>query len=456
MVSRRKFIAAGTAALAGLAAEKSATALVPPEPAEDERTPANNNEYTPVIVPNGATLPFRKVRGVKIFHLIAEPVQHEMAPGLNLECWGYNGRTPGPVIEAVEGDRVRIYVTNKLPEPTSVHWHGVLLPNGMDGVSGLTQAPIQPQQTFRYEFTFKHPGTFMYHPHFDEMTQMGLGMMGMIVVHPKRRTGPKVDRDFSLMVSEWFVEPGARRPNPSVMADFNLLTFNSRAFPGTDPLVVRTGERVRIRFGNLGAMDHHPIHLHGFAFRVTGTDGGPVPVSAQKPETAVLVPVGTTRDIEFVADAPGDWPLHCHMTHHVMNQMGHDLPNLIGADLKKLDAAMKPLFPEYISMGAEGMGGHAEHIEKLPVPANSIPMRGAHGPFGYIDMGGMFTIVKVRSDLKSYADPGWYVHPQHEVASVASPEELERDGIKPGTDDKRAPDPHQHHHHHHHGTQRKT
>jgi FtsP/CotA-like multicopper oxidase with cupredoxin domain len=441
MVSRRKFIAAGTAALAGLAVEGSAEARVTDQPA------STNGEYTPVIVPNGATLPFKRAAGVKIFHLIAEPVQHEMSPGLNLECWGYNGRTPGPVIEVVEGDRVRIYVTNKLPEPTTVHWHGVLLPNGMDGVSGLTQPPIQVGETFRYEFTFKHPGTFMYHPHFDEMTQMGLGMMGMIVVHPKRRIGPKVDRDFSLMLSEWFVEPGARRPNPSVMNEFNLLTFNSRAFPGTEPLVVRTGERVRIRFGNLGAMDHHPIHLHGFTFRVTGTDGGPVPLSAQKPETAVLVPVGTTRDIELVADVPGDWPMHCHMTHHIMNQMGHDLPNLIGADLSKLDAAMKPIFPDYTSMGAEGMGGHAEHMEHLRVPKNSIPMRGMRGPFGYIDMGGMFTILKVRNELSSRADPGWYEHPKGEVASVATAEELERDGIDSG-EKKETPDPHRHHKHH--------
>ena len=118
---------------------------------------AAGRDYTPVVTPNGWTLPYTVRDGVKVFHLIAEPVKHEFAPGLLGECWGYNGTTPGPTIEAVEGDRVRIYVTNRLPEPTSVHWHGILLPNGMDGVSGLTQKAIEPGETFHYEFTLRQP-----------------------------------------------------------------------------------------------------------------------------------------------------------------------------------------------------------------------------------------------------------------------------------------------------------
>src|SRR5204862_2577327 len=124
-------------------------------------------DYTPVVTPNGATLPWKLVDGVKVFHLIAEEVDHEFAPGLMAKCWGYNGRTPGPTIEVVEGDRVRIFVTNKLGEPTSVHWHGIFLPNGMDGVAGLTQKAIEPGETYKYEFTLRQHGTHMYHPHFD-------------------------------------------------------------------------------------------------------------------------------------------------------------------------------------------------------------------------------------------------------------------------------------------------
>src|SRR6516162_2084220 len=208
--------------------------------------------YTPVVTPNGWTLPYKVRDGVKVFHLIAEPVQHEFAAGLVCDCWGYNGTTPGPTIEVVEGDRVRIYVTNRLPEPTSVHWHGILLPNGMDGVTGLTQKPIAPGQTFKYEFTLLQHGTHMYHPHFDEMTQMSLGMQGLFIIHPRHPTH-RPDRDFAIMLNEWRIDPGTSRPNPNEMVDFNVFTMNSKAFPGTAPLVVRLGDRVKIRLGNLSA-----------------------------------------------------------------------------------------------------------------------------------------------------------------------------------------------------------
>lgn len=210
-----------------------------------------------VTTPNGTTLPWREVSGVKVGHLIAQAVQHEFAPGLVAECWGYNGGTPGPTLEAVEGDRLRIYVTNHLPEPTTVHWHGLILPNGMDGVSGLNQEPIPVGETFVYEFTARYPGTYMYHPHYDEMTQIALGMTGMFIVHPRRPNGPRVDRDFVLMTHEFRLDVGAKRPDPTEMTDFNLLTFNSKIYPGTAPLLIGKGERVRIRFGNLSPMDHH-------------------------------------------------------------------------------------------------------------------------------------------------------------------------------------------------------
>src|SRR5690349_7211934 len=192
-----------------------------------QRPGVPGEDYTPVITPDGVALPWKLVDGVKVFHLVAEEVRHEFAPGLEATCWGYNGRVHGPTIEAVEGDRVRIYVTNRLPEPTSVHWHGVYLPNGMDGVGGLTQPTIKPGETFKYEFTLRQHGTHMYHPHFDEMTQMGLGMMGSFIIHPRH---PKVrpDRDFTVMLSEWRIDPGTRRPNPNEMVEFNVFTMNSK------------------------------------------------------------------------------------------------------------------------------------------------------------------------------------------------------------------------------------
>jgi hypothetical protein len=407
----------------GWARSYSGTSLPPQPPGQPGR------DYTPTITPGGVTLPFKIVEGVKVFHLVAQEVEHEMAPGLKTKCWGYNGRVHGPTLEAVEGDRVRVYVTNQLSAPTTVHWHGVYLPNGMDGVGGLTQRSIQPGETFKYEWTFRQHGTLMYHSHHDEMTQMALGLMGMIVVHPRRPSaGYKVDRDFVMLLSEWYIKPGTSRPDPMKMSDFNMLTINAKAFPGTTPLVCRRGDRVRLRFGNLSAMDHHPIHLHGHYFKVVATDGGPIPLSAQYPESSLLVPVGSTRDAELIADAPGDWPLHCHMTHHVMNQMGHDLPNMIGVKPGDLDARTRKLLPGYMTMGESGMGDMGEM--GMAVPDNSIPMVGAKGPFGYITMGGMFTLLKVRDELTdSNVDPGWYRHPAGTVADQATAAELARDGI---------------------------
>jgi len=380
-----------------------------------------------VVTPNGSTLPLRMVNGVKVGHLIAGELDHEFAPGLTAKAWGYNGSTPGPTIEVTQGDRVRLYVTNRLPEPTTVHWHGVILPNGMDGVSGLNQRPIPPGETFVYEFTFKDAGTFMYHPHYDEMTQMALGMNGMIVVHPRTPRGRPVDRDFVLMAHEWRIEPGAARPDPNAMDDFNVLTFNSRAFPGTAPLVMGVGERVRIRIGNLSPMDHHPIHLHGVNAELTWTDGGEVPPSARHPETTFLVPVGSVRVFEFTPTEPGDWAMHCHMTHHVMNQMGHGFPVMVGADAQRIDRRVQGLVPSYMTMGHDGMGTMSEM--SMPVPPNSIPMRGGAGPFGSVDMGGMFTLLKVRERPEEEDGTGWYVHPKGTVAEAASAERMKADGI---------------------------
>jgi len=371
---------------------------------------ANGVAYTPVVTPNGSTLPHRLNDGVKEFHLVAEPVEREFAPGMTVKCWGYNGQTPGPTIEAVEGDRVRLFVTNKLPEHTTVHWHGALLPCGMDGVGGLNQPQIAPGETWVYEFTLRQHGTLMYHPHADEMVQMAVGMMGMFVVHPKRwERAP--DRDFAIMLHEWAVHPGTYRPDPAVMLDFNMFTLNSRVFPGTDPLVVKTGDRVRIRLGNL-SMDQHPIHLHGYAFQVVATDGGEIPETARWPETTVAVPVGATRDIEFVADAPGDWALHCHKSHHTMNAMGHGVPNTLGVDQSEVQKRIAALLPGYMAMGEKGMAEMQEMADHMQGPENTLPMMMGEGPFGNIEMGGMFTVLKVRDGITSYEDPGWYDYPR--------------------------------------------
>jgi FtsP/CotA-like multicopper oxidase with cupredoxin domain len=271
----------------------------------------------PVVTPDIPKLPYTMDGGVKVFHLIAEPVKRELMPGRMINVWGYNGVCPGPTIEATNGDRLRIIVENRLPEPTTMHWHGLEIPNLMDGMPYISQKPILPGERYPYEFTVHQDGTFFYHSH-GAMQEM-MGMIGMFVLYPKQAYAPAVDHDFGIVLQEWALLPNNTIPNTTNM-EFNWLTFNGKAAPATTPLVVRLNSRVRIRMVNIG-MDHHPIHLHGHTFAVTGTEGGRQPQSSWTTGNTVLVGVAQARDIEFVASNPGDWMVHCHLPHHMMNSM---------------------------------------------------------------------------------------------------------------------------------------
>ena len=420
--TRRQFLNRAAAGLFGAALVSKVGAASLPEAALQDKpgmqpplAPPNGRPYQPVATLNGWTLPWRMKDGWKEFHLVAEPVRRQMAPGMTAHLWGYNGQSPGPTIECVEGDRVRIFVTNKLPEHTTIHWHGILLPNGMDGVGGLTQPHIPVGKTFVYEFEMKKSGTFMYHPHADEMVQMAMGMHGFLVVHPKNPNVMRVDRDFVFLMNAFDIDPGSATPKVSTMLDFNLWCWNSRVFPGIDALAVRKGDRVRIRIGNL-TMTNHPIHLHGYDFEVTGTDGGWVPKGARWPEVTIDVAVGQMRAIEFVADAPGDWAFHCHKSHHTMNAMGHNVPTMIGVDHRGVAQKILELVPDYMVMGERGMADMQEM--EMPLPDNTLPMMTGSGPFGALEMGGMFTVVKVREGLArdDYRHPRWYPPPPRTVA----------------------------------------
>ena len=423
MLSRRNLLGA-SAVLAGAAAVSGRVqaaaipeAVTTTSPAmQPPLVPSSGPAYQPVVTLNGWTLPWRMNGDWKEFHLVAEQVVREFAPGMKVHLWGYNGQSPGPTIECVEGDKVRIFVTNKLPEHTTVHWHGMLVPNGMDGVGGITQPHIKPGQTFVYEFQIRKSGTFMYHPHSDEMVQMAMGMMGFFVVHPSDPNLHRVDRDFVFLMSSYDIDPGGALPKVMTMTEFNMWTWNSRVFPGIDPLVVRRGDLVRVRIGNL-TMTNHPIHLHGPNFQVTCTDGGWIKESARIPEVSTDVPVGAMRAFEVVADEPGDWAFHCHKSHHTMNAMGHTVKTFIGAQQKDLTKAIKKLVPDYMPMGSAGMAEMGQM--EMPMPDNTLPMMTGFGQYGPIEMGGMFTVMKVREGIApdDYKDPGWYKHPAGTVAS---------------------------------------
>jgi FtsP/CotA-like multicopper oxidase with cupredoxin domain len=339
--SRRDFLRKGAAAALGLAA---APALAqheghsmghPPEDAATPRitrstpaTPATptgprgrdareGKSYVPVLAPDVATMPWEWDGNVKVFHMTCDVVQTPIVPWRTFNTWGYNGSTPGPTIEVVEGDRVRIVVDNNLPEGTTLHWHGLEVPIGMDGVEGISQDLIAPGGRFVYEFTLRQNGTFFYHSH-RPMQQM-LGMIGLFIVHPRKPHEPRVDRDFAFVLQEWAALPSNPTPNTLAM-EFNWLTMNGRSAPATTPVLCKLGERVRLRFVNLG-MDHHPMHMHGHTWVVTGTEGGRLPRTLWRPGNTELVGVAQARDTEFVADNPGDWMLHCHLPHHMMNSM---------------------------------------------------------------------------------------------------------------------------------------
>ena len=272
----------------------------------------------PIETPDVPKLPWKMNNGVKEFHLYARHMRREFLPNKWFDVWSFNESMPGPTIEAVEGDRVRIFVHNELPESTGIHWHGLEVPIALDGVPGLTQDPILAGDTFVYEFDLHQNGTFFYHTH--GAMQEALGMVGLFIIHPNVAYDPPVDRDFGLILQEWAILPGSSITNTMSM-EFNVFTVNGRSAPYITPMVVRLGDRVRIRLVNFSVIDHHPMHLHGLTFWITGTEAGRIPDSAWIPSNNVLVAVAQSRDIEFVANNPGDWVMHCHMFHHMMNFM---------------------------------------------------------------------------------------------------------------------------------------
>jgi manganese oxidase len=327
MQSSRRLFLRGLASVAGAASAQTVYARhVHPAPRRRAPRPALappvgphgfGPGIVPVVSPDVPDMPWRLENSVKVFDIRVEHVRTELIPGRVLDGWGFNGSIPGPTIQVTEGDRVRLNVENRLAEPFSMHWHGLEIPNEMDGMPGISQDAIPPDGRFTYEFTLKQNGTFFYHSHMAMQEMMGL--IGLFIIHPRRAHTPPVDRDFGIILQEWALLPNNTIPN-SLAMEFNWLTMNGKAGPATTPLIVKLGERVRIRVVNLG-MDHHPMHIHGHQFYVTGTEAGRIRTTAVIPENTVLVGVAQARDVEFVADNPGDWHFHCHLPHHMMNQM---------------------------------------------------------------------------------------------------------------------------------------
>ncbi len=325
MANRRSFLQSALGLGAGLFATEKLEAAVPHSSAKalkaDRQKDLGPAFNVPVITPDIGDLAYTMDGSTKVFHLVAQVVKRQIAPDKTIDVWGFNGTAPGPTIQVNEGDHVRVIFDNQLPEPTSIHWHGFEDQIGYDGQPGISQEPVRPGGRFVYEFDIHQNGTYFYHSHM-AMQEMA-GMLGVFIMHPKNPYSPHCDKDFALNIQEYAVLPNNTVPNTMNM-EFNWLVLNGRAGPSITPLIVRQNDRVRIRFVNLG-MDHHPMHLHGHTFQVTGTEGGRIPETAWWPGNTVLVGVAQARNIEFVANNPGDWMVHCHLPHHQMNQMSSNV-----------------------------------------------------------------------------------------------------------------------------------
>jgi manganese oxidase len=329
-----------------------------------EKLPPGNT--VPMVSPDVPDLPFEMDGAVKVFRLKAEPLKQKIAPFKTIDVWGYNGSSPGPTIQVIEDDRVRIIVENGLPESTSMHWHGLEVPIEQDGVPFISQKPIPPGGSYTYEFTVHQEGTFFYHAH-SAMQEM-IGLIGMFIAHPRTPFVPRADHDFGIVLQEWAVLPGNSVPNTAAM-EYNWLTFNGLSAPASTPLIVRLGSRVRLRFVNLG-MDHHPIHLHGHQFVITGTEGGRSPESTWYPGNTVLVGVAQARVVEFEAKYPGTWMIHCHLPHHMMNSMTDLLRDRQIQTANSTDAqAMQQMQSLSESIGVE-------HVHHSPIAANANQVPG--------------------------------------------------------------------------------
>lgn len=328
-LTRRDLLKAGFLTFPVLLAAEPEAPRVPSDPRITPAAPPRNDGFVPCITPGIPTLPYRKQGNVKVFELTAEPVTvlfQDMSDPNGVRrrpiyCWGYNGSSPGPTFEVVEGDTVRIHFRNNLPDPSTVHWHGLHIPLGMDGVPEISQPMVKPGGEFVYEFTLNQSGTYFYHSHVMAAKQVGLGLMGFFIVHPRNpEPWQIVDRDYAYMLHAWKIDPGSPNPDPSEMSEFNYFTMNGVPGPDIVPMAARLGERVRIRVSNL-SMLAHPIHLHGHTYKVTDWGGGFLPPHQHITANTVNISAAEVRAMEFTAERPGKWLFHCHFTHHTMNDM---------------------------------------------------------------------------------------------------------------------------------------
>ena len=266
-------------------------------------------------------LPFRLEGGVKVFDLKTSVIRWTILPGVTVDAYAYNSQIPGPRIHIRQGDHVRINVTNGLREETTVHWHGLILPNQMDGPAEITQRPIMPGETYTYEFTAKQHGTYFYHPHAKPDRTQALGLYGALIIDPANPTDEvSANHDYVIQLQEWLMREGLTYPSmPMDGAMPNYFTINGKAYPSTDTIHMKVGETLKVRFIGTNNGFIHPMHIHGGPFEVVARDGETIAPSARYLADTVNVGPGQRYDVIWTARGPGKWLIHCHIAHHTTN-----------------------------------------------------------------------------------------------------------------------------------------
>ena len=258
--------------------------------------------------------------GIKVFDLEVSVIEWNILPGQRMMAYAFNRQVPGPTIRLTIGDRVRINVKNGLPEATSVHWHGLVLPNAMDGPAFITQPPIEPGETYVYEYTVRQAGTFLYHSHLEPDRQQALGMYGALIIDPAGPPAGEWDSEYTIQLQEWLEREGYTFPAMLMEGALpNFFTINGKAFPATETIHMKVGERALLRF--IGSANNfiHPMHVHGGPFSIVAADGVPVPPGTRIEKDTINVAPGERYDVIWTAREPGRWLLHCHIPHHTTN-----------------------------------------------------------------------------------------------------------------------------------------
>ena len=259
--------------------------------------------------------------GVKVFDLETSVIRWQILPNVSVDAFAFNGQVPGPRLRFKQGDRVRINVTNHLPDTTTVHWHGLVLPNVMDGPAEVTQKPIKNGQVYRYEFTAVQSGTYFYHSHDHVDRQQGLGLYGALIIDPAKPADEiRADHEYTLMLQEWLMREGLTYPAMPMEGGMpNYFTINGRAYPETDKIKMKVGETLKVRFIGSNSGFIHPMHIHGGPFEVVARDGETLAPAARYKADTVNVGPGQRYDVVWTARKAGKWMIHCHIAHHTTN-----------------------------------------------------------------------------------------------------------------------------------------